>query len=64
MNINGAVSAINASNLSGGEKSHLRRLVRKGEILPAAFEGIPDFNEILNDFPLGKSSPPLIFIPI
>ncbi len=61
MDINGAVNVINASNLSDPEKSHLRRLVRKGGILPASFEGTPDFNEILNDFPLGKSSPPVKF---
>ena len=65
MDINAAIKVINASDRRADEKSHLRRLVRKGGLLPATFAGAPDFDEILQDFPMeGKLNstalPPLV----
>lgn len=52
MDINGAIAVIDASPLSPEEKRHLRRKVRTGGILPGRFAGMPNFAQILEDFPV------------
>jgi len=52
MDLNDAVQTINDSDRQPEEKAHLRRLVRSGAILPSNFLGIPNYDEILDDFPM------------
>jgi hypothetical protein len=52
MDVNDAIQIINDSDRQPDEKSHLRRLVSSGGILPARFNGNPNYDEILADFPV------------
>lgn len=52
MEVNTAIGVINSSDRSPDEKKHLRKLVSNGGLLPARFAGIPNFEEILDDFPV------------
>jgi hypothetical protein len=52
MDVNDAIEIINNSDRQPSEKSHLRRLVSTGGILPARFNRNPNYDEILADFPV------------
>jgi hypothetical protein len=52
MELNTAIEVINGSDRSSDEKKHLRKLVSNGGLLPARFAGTPNFDEILDDFPV------------
>jgi hypothetical protein len=52
MELNAAIEVINGSDRSSDEKKHLRKLVSNGGLLPARFAGTPNFDEILDDFPV------------
>ena len=52
MEVNTAIEVINSSGRSADEKKHLRKLIRNGGLLPASFAGTPNFDEILDDFPV------------
>ena len=53
MDLNDAIAVINNSQRNSEEKKHLRRLLRTSGISPASFAaGTPDFDEILEDFPI------------
>jgi hypothetical protein len=52
MELNTAIEVINGSDRSSDEKKHLRKLVRSGGLMPATFAGTPNFDEILDDFPV------------
>jgi hypothetical protein len=52
MEVNTAIEVINGSDRSSDEKKHLRKLVRNGGLVPATFAEAPNFDEILDDFPV------------
>jgi hypothetical protein len=52
MNISTAIEVIKCSGISAAEMKHLNKLVRNGTLLAANFEGIPNFADILDDFPV------------
>ena len=66
MDVNDAIAVVNNSQRNSEEKKHLRRLLRTSGISPASFAGTPDFDEILEDFPiplaLGSKLPVFLII--
>lgn len=52
MEVSTAIEVINNSDRSYNEKKHLRKLVRNGGLVPATFDAVPNFDEILGDFPV------------
>jgi hypothetical protein len=56
MDINSAINVINGSDRTADEKKHLRKLVRSGALVPSAFDGIPNFDEIIEDYPIESIS--------
>jgi hypothetical protein len=62
MDINSAIDVINGSRRSSDEKKHLRQLVRSGKVLASVFYGTPDYDEIIEDYPIESIDIYLIFI--
>jgi hypothetical protein len=53
MGVTDAIKKINASDRTAEEKRHLRILVgNKNGIQPELFDGIPNYDKILSDYPM------------
>jgi hypothetical protein len=52
MDINSAINVIDGSDRTPDEKNHLKRLVYAGKLVPNAFDGIPNYDQILEVFPI------------
>jgi hypothetical protein len=52
MDVNSAINVINGSDRTPDEKNHLIRLVYAGKLVPNAFDGIPNYDQILEDYPI------------
>lgn len=57
MEVSTAIEVINNSDRSYNEKKHMRKLVRNGGLVPATFDAVPNFDEILGDFPVVDEIP-------
>jgi hypothetical protein len=52
MDINSAINVINGSDRTPDEKSHLKRLVFAGKLVSNAFDGIANYDQILEVYPI------------
>lgn len=63
MDINSAIAVITVSDRTDAEKSHLRKLVFGGKLVPNAFVGFPNYEQILQDYPIECKYLILIIVP-
>jgi hypothetical protein len=52
MDFNSAINVIGGCDRTPDEKNHLKRLVYAGKLVPNAFDGIPNYDQILEVYPI------------